>query len=157
MDAEKKTIQEAFADHLRKDKKILLVNVRQVMEGHPTLTELEAFQIMSKRVADYLCYLQTSSVTAEPDLPHQPGDQRVAEWVSTASTATASTSSLETWRTTWSKEDHQTIVQWLTSHSKCPRKADIHQAFQTEEKLKAIAEHKSMDQCVNKVKTSSRP
>ena len=115
-DTEKSTIQEAFADQLRKDQKILLVDVRQVMEGHPTLAALEPFQLMSKRVADYLRYLQTSSVSNVPDLP----DQRVAEWVSTASTGTTATSSIHGWRTTWSKQDQETIVQWLATQSKCP-------------------------------------
>ena len=87
-DTEKSTIQEAFADQLRKDQKILLVDVRQVMEGHPTLAALEPFAVMSKRVADYLRYLQTTSVSNVPDQPHE----RVAKWVSTtASTATTAT------------------------------------------------------------------
>ena len=148
-DVEKSTIQEVFADQLRKDQKILLVDVRQVMEGHPTLAALEPFQVMSKRVADYLRYLQTSSVSNVPDQAHQG----VAEWVSTtASTGTTASSSLEGWRTTWSKQDQETILQWLATKSKCPGKADVIQAFETEEELKVMLEHKTMQQCLNKVK-----
>lgn len=88
---------------------------------------------MSKQAADFLRYLQTSNVNKKPDLPQRAGHECVAEWVSTASTGA---SSVEVCCTTWSKQDHDTIVEWLASHSKCPRKADIQRAFEIEDKVK---------------------
>lgn len=123
------------------------------MRAHPTLAALEPFEIMSKRVADFLRYQQTANVNNEPDLPQQRGHKRVAEWVSSASTGT---SSMEPWRTTWSKEDHNTILEWLAGQSKCPRKAEVQMAFETDKKLKNILEQKTLQQCLNKVKNLAK-
>ena len=146
---EKSVVQEAFKQHITTNAKIVLEDVRKVIRDHPTLSALEPFDAMAKKVADNVRYLQLTEPRKDPkELPEEPAAARVYDWIDTESEGTSESMS----RTQWSTADTAVIEKHFGHLPKCPKKTDLLREFALNADLNEIRSRKTFMQCQQKVK-----
>lgn len=142
-------MQEAFKEHIATNAKIVLTDVRQVIRDHPTLSALEPFDAMARKVADNVRYLQVTEPRKNPkELSEEPAATHVYDWIDIESEGTTESTS----RTQWSTEDTAVIEKHFGHLPKCPKKTELLREFVLNADLNEICSRKTFTQCQQKVK-----